>query len=117
MKWAAFVFLVLFFSSCTDRKHIPSDVIPVEKMEGILWDMLLADRFTTQFIKDSITQRVDTQLFKMYHQVFAIHDVTSEEFRKSFDFYLSRPDISRSMFDSIAVRADRIRPDLYKPKE
>ncbi|HUP14002.1 MAG TPA: hypothetical protein VM187_17400, partial [Niastella sp.] len=37
------------------------------------------------------------------------------EFVKSYKFYMSRPDIARTMFDSLATRANRTREDLNKP--
>ncbi|MGN6418818.1 MAG: DUF4296 domain-containing protein, partial [Pseudobacter sp.] len=59
-----------------------------------------------------------TETLKLYDQVFQVHKITREEFVKSYKFYLSRPDISKVMFDSIASRANRKREEQYnKPPE
>ena len=107
------VVLVLGFG-CTRKDKLPRDVIPQQKMEKVLWDMVLADRFAAQFlIKDSLKTNVQTKTFELYEQVFQIHEISREHFISSFKFYMSRPDISKVMFDSISVRANRLKPEVY----
>jgi hypothetical protein len=48
--------------------------------------------------------------------VFQLHHTTKEEFKKSYDFYLSRPDLSAKLFDSLAALANKDRSEIYKPK-
>lgn len=105
---------VWFVVSCTDKDKIPAGVLPKDKMEKVLWDMIQAERYRESFIRDSSTMKTET--FKLYAQVFAIHQVSKDEFIKSYKFYMSRPDIARIMFDSLATRANRRREELYKPK-
>jgi hypothetical protein len=108
------VAIVLGLISCTDKDKIPKGVLPKDKMESVLWDMLEAERYRTTFIKDSA--KIKTETFKLYAEVFAIHQITKDQFIKSYKFYMSRPDIARDMFDSLSTRANRRREDLYKPK-
>src|SRR5690349_5897680 len=101
MKWLP-VYAIVFFISCTNNSKVPKDVIPKAKMEKVLWDMMLADRFATEFLKrpgDSAYS--DTAVLKVYQQVFNIHGITKDDFLKSYKFYLNHPDIARVMFDSI----------------
>ena len=82
-------------------------------MENILWDMIRADRFANQFlVHDSVNRKRKT--FEMYENVFHIHHISREEFLKSYKFYLGRPDIAKVMFDSISVRAERRRSEVYQ---
>ena len=53
---------------------------------------------------------------KLYKEVFTIHHTTKDEFNKSYQFYLSRPDLSKSLFDSLSAYANRQRNEMYKPK-
>jgi hypothetical protein len=101
--------------SCTDKDKIPAGVLPKERMEKVLWDMILAERYRDTFVRDS-AKDLKVETFKLYAQVFQIHQVSKDEFVKSYKFYMSRPDIAREMFDSLATRASRRREDLYKPK-
>jgi hypothetical protein len=101
--------------SCTDKDRIPKGILGKEKMQQVLWDMIQAERFRETFILDS-SKNFKTEQFKLYAQVFEINKVTKDEFIKSYKFYMSRPDIARDMFDSLASQADKRREDFNKPK-
>jgi hypothetical protein len=101
--------------SCTDKDKIPAGVLPKDKMEKVLWDMIQAERYRETFVRDSALD-LKKETFKLYAQVFEIHQITKDEFIKSYKFYMSRPDITRVMFDSLATRANRRREELYKPQ-
>lgn len=105
--------LAILITACSDKTRVPSDVLDREDMEAVMWDMIQADRYATMFFPSDSTKRKDikTETLKLYDQVFKIHDITQEEFVKSYKFYLTRPDISKVMFDSIYVRANRIREE------
>ncbi len=112
----AYTFCLVFFS-CTNNMKVPKDIIPKPKMEKILWDMLQADRFVNEFLpKRGDTTYDDTAVFKVYQNVFKVHDITREEFIRSYKFYLGRPDITKVMFDSISVQAQRRRAEVYQIK-
>ena len=101
--------------SCTDKDKVPAGVLPKEKMEKVLWDMIQAERYRETFVRDSALD-LKKETFKLYAQVFEIHQITKDEFIKSYKFYMSRPDITRVLFDSLATRANRRREELYKPQ-
>ncbi len=114
LAWGCGLFLLLL-TGCTNTQRVPSDIYPKEKMEAILWDMLLADRYSAQYLlKDSARINVRDTTFKLYDQVFQVHHTTKEEFLKSYKFYLSRPDITKVMLDSLAARSNRSRDALLK---
>ena len=108
---------VIFITACTDKKSIPSGVLPQPRMEKVLWDMIVADRYATQFImRDTTKKDITQETFRLYSQVFAINDITREEFVKSYKFYMTRPDLSKVIFDTILQRANRLKEESYKPK-
>lgn len=98
--------------SCTDKDKIPAGVLPKDKMEKVLWDMIQAERYRETFVRDS-AKDLKKETFTLYAQVFEIHQISKDEFVKSYKFYMSRPDIARTMFDSLATRANRRRDELY----
>lgn len=106
--------VVFSLGSCTDKDKIPSGVLSKNKMQQVIWDMMQAERYTATFLKDS-TQNTKAETFKLYAQVFTIHGITKDEFVKSYKFYMSRPDIARVMFDSLASKANRKRDEIHKP--
>lgn len=107
--------LVVAFLACTDYEKVPSGIIAKDEMQSILWDMMLADRYSAQFlVKDSAKIDVKSETFKLYEQVFQIHKISREEFLVSYKYYLNRPDITKVMFDSLAARGSRKRDEMYK---
>lgn len=109
--------LCSFLFCCTNNNKVPDDIIPKEEMEKVLWDMLQADRFANEFLpKRGDTTYDDTAVFKVYQSVFNVHNITREEFLKSYKFYLGRPHITRVMFDSISAQAQRRRAEVYQSK-
>jgi hypothetical protein len=109
------IILLVMGNSCKDSTKIPSGIIPKDKMENLLWDMMLADRYSAQFLlKDSATKNVKLETMKLYEQVFQLHKISRQDFVKSYKYYLNRPDISKVMFDSLSARGSRNRDHLYK---
>jgi hypothetical protein len=108
------VFLVLI--GCSDKPSPPSDLIPGKKMQNLMWDMVQADRFASTYIlRDSLRLNVKDETFKVYDQVFQLHNVTKDQFVKSYKYYLSRPDLGKEIFDSVAAKANRARAENNKP--
>lgn len=115
MKAAMLYLIIIFTAGCTDTTKVPANILAQNKMELVLWDMLLAERFSVLYqLKDSATKNVQLQKFELYDQVFAIHKISKDDFLKSYKYYLGRPDISKVMFDSISVRAERQKVNNYK---
>lgn len=117
----AFLYGLLFLLiagavACTNRNSIPSDVMNQDKMESVMWDMIQADRFSSQFLeRDSAAKKdIKTENLKLYERVFQLHKISRDEFIRSFNFYLSRPDLNKVIFDSMSARAERRRAELYK---
>ena len=117
----AFIFCLGFFA-CTDRNAVPSDIIQPDSMRPILLDVIMADQFATQYIlkdslkKDSVHRNVKLETLQLYETIFKLHGITKEKFRKSLDFYASRPDLSKNMLDTMAAFENLHRNDLFNPK-
>ena len=109
--------IVLLLTRCSQANSIPGDIIPLDKMETILWQLMQTDEFTTYVIvKDSI-KNLDKERIKLYNQVFELNKTNKDAFKKSYQYYMNHPEMGKVMFDSIAVRANRLREEAYKPKE
>jgi hypothetical protein len=118
MKWIAACLLVVIFAACSDSDKIPKGIIGKEKMEKVMWDMLMADRYVNLYInnsKDSTTDKKKDAAV-VYERVFQMHGITRDEFIKSYKFYLSRPDITKVLFDSISAQAEKRRAEAHAPK-
>jgi hypothetical protein len=117
MRIVAAWLLILFIVGCTDRTKVPKGIVKQDKMEKVLWDMMLVDRYATSFIMSQPRDSFDVkkqQTMDLYEQVFRLNHISREDFIKSYKFYLTRPDLTKTMFDSISSRADRQRDQLYR---
>lgn len=107
--------IIVFITSCTNSNSIPAGIIPKQKMEIILSQLMQSDEYAnTLIIKDS-TKKISTEKMRIYQQVFDLNKVSLKEFKESYQFYMAHPDITKVIFDSISARASRERASLYKP--
>jgi hypothetical protein len=101
--------LIVFFlliAGCSGDE-IPEDVLPPQKMRQVMWDVMRADEVAEHNMqKDSLARRID-QFGLQYDRVFAIHQISKEQFKKSFQFYRSRPDLFKPIFDSLQAKGER----------
>ena len=95
--------LFMLSVACRGGDRVPGHIIPREKMQKVLWDMMRADQFLGDYIlnQDSSLNRKQEST-NMYSQVLALHEVTQKQFRESFYYYRSRPDIFKVLMDSLS---------------
>lgn len=114
MRIVAGLLAMLLVVSCSDKDKVPSGIIPRDKMETVLWDMIQADQYSALYLlKDSARINVKTETQKLYEEVFRLHQISREDFRKSFQYYQEHPDLTRSVFDSLLARGNRQRTESY----
>lgn len=115
------LFLVLAmmgFAMACGKNDRPKDLIPQVKMEQVIWDMVQADEFITNFVlKDSAKVNVNAERYKLYEQVMSLHNITKDQFKRSYDYYASRPKENKVLFDSLAARANRRIQESYQGKD
>jgi hypothetical protein len=114
MRVVAGLLAMLLMVGCSDKDNIPPGIISRGEMEKVLWDMVEADQYSSLYLlKDSARINVKTETQKLYQEVFRLHQITREDFRKSFQYYQEHPDLTRSVFDSLLARGNRLRTESY----
>ena len=87
-------------------------------MRKIMWDLMRADAYVTDFVMKDSTRDKKAESAKLYEKIFDIHATSQEVFKKSLAFYQNRPDLFKVISDSL--RADEIKsqqyPDEKKPQ-
>lgn len=115
-----FFYCIVFsvFVACTPKeKKIPKDILPINKMKLIVWDMTEAGayaEYAKEKIKDSAIKTLNTAPLV---QVLKLHKITKEDFFKSFTFYQSHPLLNKELFDSLNSYAQRQRGELYRRRQ
>jgi hypothetical protein len=100
MKNLAACCLFIFFAACRNNE-IPKDILSQEKMEKVLWDVLRADEMVdyNSTLDSSIDRRAKT--VQLYQQVFKIHNISAQQFKKSFNYYQTHPGHLKPVLDSL----------------
>ena len=107
----SFVMLLCSAVSCTNGSEsvappIPKGLIASEKMEKVLIDIQLAEAYLQMIKTDTIAHKVPIEEY--YQQIFAIHGVDYESFRKSFEYYTHYPDTLLNMHEDMLNMLSKI---------
>ncbi|HNU89169.1 MAG TPA: DUF4296 domain-containing protein [Ferruginibacter sp.] len=109
-----FLMLALLLS-CGNKREQPSGILKPDKMQAVLWDVIRADAFTTEYIKKDSAKNDEEENLKLQQQVFAIHHVSKEDFYKSFDYYKKNSGLMKAIIDSMVSQADKKRTSKTGP--
>ena len=118
MKFFLFIILIISNFACIRDNKVPKDVIPQNQMRKIMWDLMRADAYVSDFVMKDSARDKKTESAKLYEKIFDIHATSQEAFKKSLVFYQNRPDLFKVISDSL--RADEKKsqqyPDEKKPQ-
>jgi hypothetical protein len=114
-RWVVLMMLLLGGAGCSDKNSVPRGILPEDKMEQVMWDMAQADQYAAIYLaKDSAHIDRKAETMRLYAEVFRLHQVTPEEFRKSYRYYLDHPELNQVLFDSVIARGYRVRAEAYE---
>jgi hypothetical protein len=112
MRLFVFIFLLFLVFGCIRDSRIPKGILPQNEMRKIMWDLMRADAYVSDFIMKDSTCDQKAESAILYERIFSIHSTTEETFRKSVAFYESRPDLLKTIMDSL--RSDEKRVQEYQ---
>lgn len=96
-------------------KHKQGAILSKMEMVPIVYQLMLVDEFSQDMkVRDS-TLKVDSLHGKKYDQVFHLNEVDYETFKKSYEYYLARPNQLKTIFDSIEALGNRVRVERMNP--
>lgn len=101
------LFFVLLFSCCNSSQKVPKEILPPEKMEIVLWDLMRSGALVNNFIlsKDSTLDK-NQEHIKWVNRVLTFHQITEKQFKKSFSYYQEHPELMSVIMDSISKREE-----------
>jgi hypothetical protein len=102
------LFLSPFLFACSNGEPVPENVMPPKKMEAVLWDAILADETADYYVQKDSSVNVLAKHVDMYQQLFQIHKITKEDFKRSLRFYEKHPLLLRPIFDSLQKKSERL---------
>lgn len=106
--------------ACSETKKPPANILGAEKFQKVLTDVMLADALSTERSFKDTSIKIKDANAAYFLKIFEIHGVTKNEFMRSYNFYLSRPDLLRIISDSVSAALNRenlkLTTDTVKPK-
>lgn len=112
MRRYLFILLVVPVLACGGKK--PTGLIPREKMEIVLTDILLAESFTETYRTADTGRKVQDMYGEELDRVLAIHKITQKQLMESLDHYKTRPEEFKVIMDSVAAKAGREKDKIYQ---
>ena len=118
MRFLLFIIPFILSLGCIRDNKIPKDVIPQNQMRKIMWDLMRADAYVTDFVLKDSTRDKKAESVKLYEKIFDIHATSQEAFKKSLAFYQNRPDLFKVISDSLRVdeKNSQQYPEAKKPQ-
>ncbi len=108
--------LVFIFFSCTQADTIPKEIIEKPRMQELIWDMIRADVFLSDYSGkgDTAFNRV-AESISFYQKVLTIHNTTKDEFKKSLIWYQQHPKVMKTILDTLQGRNNKIMQERGRP--
>ncbi len=98
------LFVVVLLVACNSR--LPKNVLPVNTMKVVMFDMLKADEwYARKLAGDTLMLRMKDDI-PLYEQVFAVHKLTKKEFFDSYHYYEAHPVAYKELVDSLESYAN-----------
>jgi hypothetical protein len=104
-KFLFYLNFTALLTACTSKNKLPEGVLPREKMQIVVWDLVQAGEFLDafEFSQDTTIDR-KVRAAEWYDRVFALHKVTRESFEKSYAYYKEHPMLMKQMMDSLSKK-------------
>lgn len=102
----AVVCILLLFTACNGNK-IPKDVLPQNKMQIIMWDLMQADELAVYKKAQDSSFRLFDSTKAWYSIIYQNHKTSEDEFKKSMHFYEAHPDLLQVIIDSLQKKSQQ----------
>jgi len=98
------------FYSCKPKEAKPP--VSQKKMELVLWDMMRADVYTSQFLRKDSTINDTLENIRLQQKIFNQYKISRKDFEQSYAYYLSKPEVMKAILDSILAKQSRVNQNL-----
>ncbi len=101
MKKIVFFIFLLALISCNSKVNKDQQIIPINEMRKIVWDMFKADEYYVRISSIDTLDKNQTGNLKLYDQVFRAYGISKKQFYYSYQYYQSHPDLFKTLIDSV----------------
>ena len=99
---------IISLYSCSSKNKVPREIIQPVKMGEVLWDVMRVQFMVEEFVSLDSSLTKENELTKFTERVFKMHDVSTNKFNQSYDWYIKHPELFKRILDSLQVQKQRI---------
>jgi len=115
MKKRYLLFIVFLLSlSISCKQQVPKELIGIDSMADILFDISLAEGFTETFLLKDTSLVKDSVYQTEINKVLQFHKTSPKVFSKSYIYYTQEPVLFKQVMDSANARALRYKEEAIK---
>ena len=103
--------------SCGGKHRDDTKLLPKEKMQAVMWDILQANSYTQLFVRKDSILNPSVENMKLQQKIFEIHNVTRERFFNSYDYYATKPELMKGLIDSAIALGEREKIRMYEKRD
>lgn len=101
-KYPLLILICVGVLSCGRGPSLPAGILPADKMEAVLWDLLRADQFVTNYVASRDTSIAGhAKGPQLYAAILKKHGITDSVFQVSVAYYKNNPKLFYPILDSI----------------
>jgi|688.fasta_scaffold00585_53 hypothetical protein len=111
MRKIGYFFLLALLFACNSKNNSNKDqqIIPINQMREIVWDMLKADEYYIRISAIDSLDKTQTGNLKLYDQVFKAYGISKKQFYNSYQYYQAHPALFKTLIDSVDALSSRQR--------
>ena len=89
--------------SCKGIADARKEVLPLDTMKVVIWDLLNADEWNNiQIGKDTSIRKTKNNL-RLYQKALLIHHISKDQFYYSYSYYEDHPDQMKTLMDTLSA--------------
>lgn len=108
-RWLVWGMLCTVLIACQSATSVPPDVIKLNTMKALMWDIAQAEAYANQYIVADTTKKLKAETLVLYQKVFALYKTTKEDFETSLKYYETHPPKNKILLDSLVQYATRMK--------
>lgn len=107
MKLLIITISILLLGGCNSQKKEKGIILDKDKMQAVLWDVIVANSFTVQFLKKDSLKNPAVENGKLQQTIFKLHKISKDDFYRSYHYYSSQPEFMMVLLDSMTKKGER----------
>ena len=103
--------LMLILAGCSEPKsEMPADLLPADVFTAVMIDVQIAEGMKTQ--KASGNRFANSQTGEAYSYVFEKHNVTKDDFLKTYTWYRENPEAMEAIFETVLDSLSKLEAEI-----